>query len=73
MALRPSIDPDDVLSYSQLQYKIWVVRIVEEGINLTDWEDTFIMEIESMLRAGGKITSRRHGAIIERIYTDRVP
>ena len=53
----------------------WVSSIKTEGINLTDWEESFIESIyERLERYGEKtILSDRQIQTIEKIYADKTP
>ena len=48
----------------------WIFSIINDGINLTDWEEKFISDMENR----NPITlSEKQLGIIESIYTNRVP
>lgn len=53
----------------------WLEDIRLLGVNLTVWEEDFIESVESQRERWGRAwePSEKVAAIIERIYTDRVP
>jgi len=57
---------------TQQQATEWLERIVEDGVNLTPWEEDFVASLKDQL-ARGRAMSDRQAEIVERIYTERVP
>jgi hypothetical protein len=53
-------------------WREWMDAIKQRGVNLTTWEEDFIESIDLQIE-GGRVPSEKQAAIIERIYTDRVP
>lgn len=50
----------------------WLDAINQRGVNLTSWEEEFIESVTMQVAKGRPITDKQF-AIIERIYTKRVP
>jgi hypothetical protein len=49
----------------------WVEAIIEEASDeLSDWESTFVTDIEARLRQGRSLTERQE-EILERIYAEK--
>jgi len=50
----------------------WLDRCLNEGRNLTQWEQDFIVSIADRLNRVGSLSEKQR-EILERIYTERVP
>lgn len=51
----------------------WVETILNEGINLTEWEQNFVNDLHERFEHNMRLTSRKQEVILERIYADRTP
>lgn len=50
----------------------WLDDIANEGWNLTKWEENFIESVTDQFNKTGTV-SKKQEAIIDRIYTEKVP
>lgn len=50
----------------------WIKTILEDGINLTDWEETFVQSCKIQFNRYGKLSDKQ-AKILERIYTEKTP
>lgn len=50
--------------------KNWIKTINDEGVNLSDWETSFMESITEQFEQRGSISDRQE-EILERIYTTR--
>lgn len=49
----------------------WIDRINDEGLNLSDWEKSFMESVTDQFTRRGSISDKQE-EIVERIYTERV-
>lgn len=67
--------PDVSLDLTQEQSKWWgwLETIDAEGVNLSKWEEDFVLSIRERFDEGRFNLSEKQAEILERIYTDRTP
>ncbi len=53
-------------------YKAWALACVTDGINLTEWEKSFVIDMVGLLDLRGQI-SEKQAQILERIYSEKTP
>lgn len=51
-------------------YEQWIACIMDEGTDLSEWEENFVADIEERLHNGGAL-SIKQAEILERIYTEK--
>ena len=49
----------------------WINDVINDGWNLTKWEENFIASIDEQFTQSGSL-SERQTEILERIYTEKV-
>lgn len=49
----------------------WINDVINDGWNLTKWEENFIASIDEQFARSGSL-SERQTEILERIYTEKV-
>ena len=51
----------------------WVETITTEGLNLTKWEEDFVMSIRERFEEGRWHLTEKQAEILERIYAEKTP
>lgn len=54
------------------EWDYWIDKILDEGVNLTKWEEDFVQSLDEQ-RGNGRRLSERQAEILERIYAEKTP
>ena len=59
------------MKYSHEIIEDWIIRVIDEGLNLSQWEKDFVDSIQDQFDRSGHLSEKQID-ILERIYTEKV-
>ena len=59
------------MKYSHEIIEDWIIRVIGEGLNLSQWEKDFVDSIQDQFDRSGHLSEKQID-ILERIYTEKV-
>jgi len=59
------------MKYSHEIIEDWIIRVIGEGLNLSQWEKGFVDSIQDQFDRSGHLSEKQID-ILERIYTEKV-
>jgi hypothetical protein len=60
------------MKYTKSELTDMIQRSIDEGRNLTNWENSFLESLSDQLTRTGSLSEKQE-EILERIYCDKVP